>query len=1607
MLYLTFTMTFYNTIKQITEEKELKLTEGLKIMGVTDLQLSASWWALFIIQAVIMASACTASQAIWSSDSIFPNSSLFLIWLFLFMFLISCTSYCIFISTFFSKSKRAALLGFIWFLFGMAMPGIFPKTKFYTGFLGLLHPACLYMFLSDEIIFYETKQAGLTSSTVSAASSLNGFSAQTHFIMMFFDTFLYAALSWYFNKVIPSDHGVALPPHFIFMPSYWKTGEIWHERDEIGYSSIASLDIDLSITEPVGDDLLRQERDNECVKIRGLHKTFNSMTGGQVTAVQGLDLNFYKNQISCLLGHNGAGKTTTINILNGMTKATSGEIMIGPYNVSSDMASIRQKIGVCPQHDVLFQTMTVKEHLELFAAIKNIQPANRKVFVNHVLTEVGMPEKANWRACHLSGGQRRKLSLAIAFMGDSDIVFLDEPTSGMDPFSRRSMWDLVRRKREGKVIILTTHFMDEADLLGDRISIMSEGSLRCSGSSLFLKAHYGVGYNIVMEKIAGLSGGFDLQAIDVAIKKYVEHAKVLSSVGMELSYSLPMDASSKFPQMLAEIDTNKEALGIANYGISATTLEEVFLKIARDALVQGTDDSSMEAITKQVAASRSNVDYIKIDEKKWVEFFMRHMVALLNKRFLTTKRDYLTWLSSFIFPLFIIALGMYGTMQGQTTKPMRSVELHVDQFHSVGAKTPLYHGDSGLAECLSYPWLMVCQDSEENGREHCNYNEAASGFRTQPYDLGNNGPSGVTVEKYLSLQKDPGPAPLFKCEANQHDETMQLFNDLEVELTKVPSEMGFSPGTKDIALALQTSRKDHKESRYGAVYFTSTPFDPHSNPAYKNYSASPSERRLDDFESERRLDFETLNFVEYTALVNFTSVHALPSFISLANEAIVKSIDSAVSIRARNHVFPKTEVEIKVSDSRAVGGTVFMMLFALPFVPASFGAFAINERLSKARHIQMCSGITPVCYWLSALIFDSLNFAVSATIMIVLMFAFGIDELTESGTIEVVVGMLFAWGAAAAVQAYFQSFFFSSSLNNFGFTMFTSLILGYFAGLTGYVLVLLIKVIEAGMEGESETDSDTLNFLDLIKDIEEVLTGIGHFIPTFNLAFGMIKIQNKQTLSAIGGGGADELTAWDVSKSEVHWLMLVVPVYFVLVLAAQFLQESPSFMGFVLNCIQRNVNAYEEIFDWDNDVIDENRKCEALASGRRSEMPTVLVHNLKKQYGLLNRCNRNPRLAVRGVSFSVEPGMCFGLLGVNGAGKTSTLAMMTGEFPPSGSTGDVFLSQKSIMRQSKEVRRIMGYCPQFDAIFPLLTGREHLTFYARLKGVREKDVKAVVDAQIRKLDLTAYCDKVAGSYSGGNKRKLSVGCALIGDPSIVFLDEPSTGMDPLARRFMWSIISQITRDNNTSIILTTHSMEECEALCGKMGIMVDGYFRCLGSGQHLKNKFGQGYQIEINVDPSGDEQQCQALIDGILTFFSSAFSNFHLIERQDNQLRLSIPNLINRAGQFFTVGALFGIIEAVKAQLSIVNYSVSQTSLEQIFNGFAKQQNFMSGTQTHAVPITVTPESTTRDTNTGGAYQVPAANQVASNVQLGVLSSAGNNGETPNDRNAQELPPPV
>lgn len=147
----------------------------------------------------------------------------------------------------------------------------------------------------------------------------------------------------------------------------------------------------------------------------------------------------------------------------------------------------------------------------------------------------------------------------------------------------------------------------------------------------------------------------------------------------------------------------------------------------------------------------------------------------------------------------------------------------------------------------------------------------------------------------------------------------------------------------------------------------------------------------------------------------------------------------------------------------------------------------------------------------------------------------------------------------------------------------------------------------------------------------------------------------------------------------------------------------------------------------------------------------------------------------------------------------------------------------------------MGYCPQSDAIFELLTGREHLELFARLRGVREAKVAQTVSLGLAHLGLQQYADWPAGTYSVGNKRKLATAVALVGDPPVVFLDEPTTGMEPGARRFLWNNLLAMVQEGR-SVVLTSHSMEECEALCTRLAIMVNGWFCCLGSPQHLKGR---------------------------------------------------------------------------------------------------------------------------------------------------------------------------
>merc|ERR1740123_1962737 len=211
-----------------------------------------------------------------------------------------------------------------------------------------------------------------------------------------------------------------------------------------------------------------------------------------------------------------------------MIASSSGTASINGYSINHKMDEIRQFLGVCPQHSLLWPMLTVYEHMYLFAILKNMEKHIIDRKIDLLLADVGLSGKENSYSSTLSGGQKRKLSLALAFIGDPSIIFLDEPTSGMDPAARRKTWDLVEKYKQNRCIVLTTHDMTEAGAIADRIAIMSRGRLQIYGSALYLKSVCGVGYNLIFKIDCKYCNGDDIktqiQHIGNAIHKFIPEA---------------------------------------------------------------------------------------------------------------------------------------------------------------------------------------------------------------------------------------------------------------------------------------------------------------------------------------------------------------------------------------------------------------------------------------------------------------------------------------------------------------------------------------------------------------------------------------------------------------------------------------------------------------------------------------------------------------------------------------------------------------------------------------------------------------------------------------------------------------------------------------------------------------------------------------------------------------------------------------------------------------------------------------------------------------------------------------------------------------------------
>jgi ABC-2 type transport system ATP-binding protein len=305
---------------------------------------------------------------------------------------------------------------------------------------------------------------------------------------------------------------------------------------------------------------------NAALSIRNLAKRF-----GDVVAVAGIDLEVQPGECFGLLGPNGAGKTTTIEICEGLTDADSGEVVVLGRRWSDDARALRERLGIQLQDTQLSDKLTVEETLRLF---RSFYPRGHTV--SSVIELVQLEEKRRARVVTLSGGQKQRLALACALVGDPELVFLDEPTTGLDPQARRQVWELVERLQSmQRTIMLTTHYMEEAERLCDRVAIMDHGRIIALGTPRELIASLGAGQVVFFSIADGANVSVD------AISQSVKALRQARSVdgGYELQVTAPHQA---VPALLAELA--RQNVSLAELRTHSPTLEDVFVALTGRAL---------------------------------------------------------------------------------------------------------------------------------------------------------------------------------------------------------------------------------------------------------------------------------------------------------------------------------------------------------------------------------------------------------------------------------------------------------------------------------------------------------------------------------------------------------------------------------------------------------------------------------------------------------------------------------------------------------------------------------------------------------------------------------------------------------------------------------------------------------------------------------------------------------------------------------------------------------------------------------------------------------------------------------------------------------------
>ncbi|KAL1420360.1 hypothetical protein MTO96_024195 [Rhipicephalus appendiculatus] len=1408
-------------VARLVDEKSTGLREMLRVVGLSDwvywLSHYLSSFFMHIITVTLMMLFVTVKRNDEGRAFVqFSDPSL--LFAILMCFCSSCLMHAMLLSVFFASPQSAVAGAMLYWTFSCVMPFLTLEHAGGQGYYYIQRRSKLWTSIfpgmslhwSFRVLerFEKFVEHGATWSNFfdRSATPDNVTLAEIVFVGILTDCAIVITV-WYLDNVFPTGPGIPKSYLFPFKSRYWVPSMTFLPRQTKVSQELHNFE-----TEP--GDLMA------AIQLVGASKDYDG-----VVAVQDVNMRVYESQITVLLGHNGAGKTTLLNMITGFLDCTSGLILIDNYDVKNCTRDARESIGYCAQHNILIEDLTVEEHLVFFAVLKGI-PLNRVRYeVVTLLHDVSLMASRSVLAVDLSLGLQRRLCTAIAIIGTPKVIIMDEPTANMDPDARREMWELLLKIRRQCTIFLTTQHLDEADVLGDRIIIMANGRIRCSGSPGFLKHRFDTGYHMKIDKLPTCN----IPAIEKLLGQYAPKVKLQSDSDNEAVFIIGhVQPTRKIVTMFKDIEQQSEDLGIESVGLAVTSLEDVL---------------------------------IRVGEEHHLHHHHRHPDIFSDGPSVIDARM-------------------------SAVKAMASMAVTEPSFGTRVAAMMTKRA----AHVVTNPQGFVQADTE-----------------------------GYFRQRWL--------APMFGP---------------SFDVTSIGATVDLSQMLLD----------DSKESLYAYV------FDTHFAIQMTNKSG---------------------NVLWYNGQIP----HMAPLLLGLYNSARLRNVSNVTTAEFGLDVTsrggeeerggaatPSVEEDIRSQSTyRTMLPSILRSIF-FPLVSslmcANFVMFPIAERALQVKHLHMIAGVSPLLYWMINFAFDFIFYMGTALTVLPPLSLIPQTPLTMS-YIQLIFLLNLLHGYAALPVIYICSFLFNNP--NVGFsTLVISTFIVSSAGCLGAVFVE--PYAASGMSSV------------LVSFIHGTLHVL-RLLPSYSYSRGMTKILELAHENALCRTGDAELENYchapdaarrlsllqccehlhepnpyeyaihplDVNAYSAYYEVLTLliegVVVFLLLLCVESwvlpldrwlsLPEEPHHLyvpkppaphiAHGLGPGKQRTGRLQ-----DTDVLQEDKLVSELAGGKiapTTTRPFMFAHRLYKAYGYVDTHE-----VLQGLSFTVRSAECFGLLGVNGAGKTTMFRILTGQVLPH--EGDAIAAGFSVVRERQQFQHYIGYCPQRDGLLDLLTGVETLMLFGRLMGVSM--TTEYLNTLLDVFHLDEIGEQLVSTYSAGNRRKLSLCLSMLGIRPLVLLDEPYAAIATTSRRRIVNYISALQKVTKHSIVLTSHSLVDVEFLCNRIAILGGGRLQCLGSLVHLKQKFGKGYTISVKTYPDRKQDlfyQRQVAED--------VRKNFREAELGLLEFRLCHVRVM--------WSEMFARMARIKKKFKLQDFFITDTSLEQIFLSVTrKEASEAAAAVAHATP---------------------------------------------------------